>query len=499
MNFFKSFQNCITILIVFALTAAIPGHLFPQSSFEIIYSRDSAEQAVFSFETMGGKYIVLGATRNKDTLQNQYKGLILEIDEGSRYNSKIFSKPGRGLTFDLGFQMENGNYFIMGGLTDTLPEVTLGKHIYLCEMTSQFELVWEKHYPIPDGYLLTFGDFLVNQQHELILYCGLEILPYNKYYLYLTKFNLNGEMIIDRFLPQYNVDYDCEILQKPGGTGYYLIGSMSYDRGIVKNVFELDEDLNIIDSHGSLNGNGLGGPVGVKWLSDGRMFLANIESQETPGAYLDLEIRITDGEFNTLSDTVIFDSDNVQIPITRGVDFFTEDLIWTCTFNQVPPTFPGTEVFKVYLYDSQMNFKGVKSFGGDSRWWMYHLLATCDGGCILSGFKSEPESKALEDIDAYILKLMPEDIITGIADFDNNTSEIIEVYPNPVKDKLHIIGVNSGIKININAVDGRILLMKDLLANTENTINISSLSSGIYFYELIDNNQTVKSGKIIKQ
>jgi hypothetical protein len=87
---------------------------------------------------------------------------------------------------------------------------------------------------------------------------------------------------------------------------------------------------------------------------------------------------------------------------------------------------------------------------------------------------------------------------TGINEILSNS---IFVYPNPNNGILNIsltseLSKNSSLEI-YDAV-GK-LVVKQVLANELNTINISDLDNGIYTFKVLNNTNTVKIGKLIKQ
>ncbi len=76
----------------------------------------------------------------------------------------------------------------------------------------------------------------------------------------------------------------------------------------------------------------------------------------------------------------------------------------------------------------------------------------------------------------------------------------ISVYPNPANSFCNFFYPNwkSDMKIFINDVLGNTLVVKDI--NSEKTeIDIGNLSNGVYFYRVENENQLVKSGKMIVQ
>ncbi|GEM_PF-1169010 len=80
---------------------------------------------------------------------------------------------------------------------------------------------------------------------------------------------------------------------------------------------------------------------------------------------------------------------------------------------------------------------------------------------------------------------------------DISYEDKIILYPNPTSNSLTIAGYNSTMKLELYTVEGKLVLKSHTSKN--NTIDVSSLNSGLYIYVLKDeSNVRLKSGKIIK-
>ncbi|WP_298369696.1 T9SS type A sorting domain-containing protein [uncultured Lutibacter sp.] len=71
----------------------------------------------------------------------------------------------------------------------------------------------------------------------------------------------------------------------------------------------------------------------------------------------------------------------------------------------------------------------------------------------------------------------------------------IFVYPNPVSNILNVHGLSSENELRIFSIEGKLLFSSK--GNSTETINVSSLKSGLYLYSIINNLET-KTGKFIK-
>jgi len=125
----------------------------------------------------------------------------------------------------------------------------------------------------------------------------------------------------------------------------------------------------------------------------------------------------------------------------------------------------------------------------------YDASATCDdGSCDLPNGCGDP---LYVEYDANVTCSDPAACITLIP---TGLNEVIdastEIYPNPANNILTIISHAVEIEnINIYNLNGQLVLNKKL---NNNTINVSSLESGIYIVDILSENNSVKRKLIIE-
>jgi hypothetical protein len=87
---------------------------------------------------------------------------------------------------------------------------------------------------------------------------------------------------------------------------------------------------------------------------------------------------------------------------------------------------------------------------------------------------------------------------TGINEVYANS---ISVYPNPTSGMVNVILTSELLKNSTLEVYDALgkLVVKQVLINELNTINISNLNNGIYTFKVLNNSNIVKIGKIVKQ
>lgn len=93
--------------------------------------------------------------------------------------------------------------------------------------------------------------------------------------------------------------------------------------------------------------------------------------------------------------------------------------------------------------------------------------------------------------------------VSGMSSFDFSTLSVkknelssLAVYPNPVKDIIHITNTNVNlVKAELHNLNGQLVLSKE---NNLTAINVNSLPSGIYMLKIYSE-KTQKTIKILKQ
>lgn len=109
--------------------------------------------------------------------------------------------------------------------------------------------------------------------------------------------------------------------------------------------------------------------------------------------------------------------------------------------------------------------------------------------------------KLMDDVSIYIRPLSPSEInvlytgsFTGLQTSNNQTS-LYTIFPNPASDKIFVSGLTAGSIILYNSI-GSIVFESAV----SNILDISFLTSGIYFVHMLDRNRTVvNKAKIIKE
>lgn len=470
-----------------------------QKSFEITYSSNQSEAFVYSFEDNSNNFISLGS-RNIQFGADSSNGLVIKFDNfGNLLKEKEVIKNDSSFVFFYGIQKSNQNYLLLGILSDSITPKDRNV-TYVCEMTPELEIAWEKYYPLPfpyNNHLLI--NFLLDSDSILYIQGRADSSLYGTNNLLLTmKFDMDGNQLDLKFYEGWK-DYGSysDMTFNQDSTAIYLIGPYVRPISFLNEFIEMDLNMDIISYESVIDEDHLiSTPITVKMLSNGNIIQGSRSSIE-PGADQDLYVRVMDGAFNTIRDTVIMYPEDVYLPTYNGLGFNDPNKIWVATFEAAFSFLPGTEVFRFHIFDSTLNLLGLKECGGDTRYWFFNLLMCSDGGCLLTG--SVPDYDGSYNSDGYIIKVLPEDIITHAEDTPNRNDRDVLVFPNPFSDKIQIQTVRQGLTFILFDLTGNVIRTIDINNVPNFKIETGNLQSGFYIYSIKYDNLIIQNGKLIKE
>ncbi len=492
----STYYSILTILFIIGYTVK------SQQSFELIISNEENEGLSYTIET-NEWYFSLGVQHLPYSLDKS-QPVIYKINHAGEISDYYFPiKQDTSFGVNLGFLKPNGNLFIAGTLKDSSTIGYKRNITYLCEMTQDLDIVWEKMYPIPfppHHSTHRIENFLITPDNNIIIEGRIDTSLYDfNDILYLAKYDMEGNQIIFKpFMDWKDSMVGSDLIFKPDSTGFYLFGNFAYGSiGYSKNWIEFDMELNVVD-HGFIM-DGLcyiSCPLTVKRLEGGNIIMANKGTLINPNQPHELEMRVMDQDLNLLKDTVLLHDEYVDIPDHRGMGFTDENNIWVATFEMIPPNFMGTDVFRFFIFDANLKLKGMKVYGGDTRYWFFDLLATSDGGCLLTGIV--PEYEGSDSNDSYLIKVMPSDIITNAEETPYERDMDVFVYPNPFCYELKTETLRTGLTLTLFDSMGRLVFKKQIGSIPYSVVSTGNLLPGFYFYQISNKSLIVQSGKLMK-
>jgi hypothetical protein len=309
----------------------------------------------------------------------------------------------------------------------------------------------------------------------------------------IVKLDMDGNLIVYNYYDNIYFDGEqrADLVAKQDGTGYYYFGGGSYE------WVEFSIDLDFVEGDYFMDyPHYLGGSISAKYLPNGNLIFTSMQSNNT--YFCDLQVSIFNGQLQHVNDTIIIEEGRQCPAIFKGIDYTDPDNIWVVAHNDWFAPTGSLETYKIYIFDSDLNVKGSKYYGGDEDYNFFHLLATSDGGCLLSGFIMQEEGTNLHDI--FIKKIFLNDILTGTDEKTFVEFKDVLVYPNPVSDKIYLRTDRKGLSLTLFTLSGKQVKVHEIETMQQSEINISHLPAGYYIYSITNpKGKAIDGGKLLKR
>lgn len=220
----------------------------------------------------------------------------------------------------------------------------------------------------------------------------------------------------------------------------------------------------------------------------------------------DMGFVITDDSLNDIrwefwggqSGPAIIGPDSIDFPaIGKGVSKYGEYayIAYTADFKFF---YGSTNPFALRKIDLQGNEIWTKYYSSLLSYSVFSILATTDGGALVSGTIGDPN---VPEKNVYILKvdsagnLLTTSTKSQLGKMPKNN---FKIFPNPAKDELKLLKLNQFKPYIFELYDAFGRLVKTVSWREDHqTVDVSSLASGIYVYRIIDEEGNVGSGKLM--
>jgi len=191
------------------------------------------------------------------------------------------------------------------------------------------------------------------------------------------------------------------------------------------------------------------------------------------------------------------DQDNSQVGF---LDFKTNDTLFSCGIaGYIDPDMAYDNWMDIVKMDSSGNIIWQKFLGYDANYLFCTIAATDDGGCIVAYAYWDWRTQMNKKTDIIVVKLDKYgNSPVGISEPVFRKNGRVSVYPNPALVDLNILikGVTNA-EIILSDLTGRVCHRQHLSGQC-NRLDISSFSSGIYFYSVFSGQTVIGQGKFVK-
>lgn len=182
------------------------------------------------------------------------------------------------------------------------------------------------------------------------------------------------------------------------------------------------------------------------------------------------------------------------------IDCHSVDTIFLAgTLNNPDFEFEQTDSWLgIYNIDRHCELNWSFYFGKSGLNTLSDVLATSDGGCLITGTYWDWRNNPNQERDAVIVKVNAEGLLVNADNGDVSMLNQFLVYPNPGSDKLYLeCGLSNGI-VEIFDSYGRNVITKNFSSGYL-ALNTSGLAEGLYYYRIISGGKASYGGKWIKE
>ncbi len=159
---------------------------------------------------------------------------------------------------------------------------------------------------------------------------------------------------------------------------------------------------------------------------------------------------------------------------------------------------PHPSWIAIAKFDSDLNLLADKYIGGDAYYTLSNIVATIDGGALITATRYDYQTQDHEH-DFYVIKLDSLDLLVG--NNEHKSNDLVKnaiVYPNPARDHVYVrTAVKDAIFCLFN-INGKKVKEGPLNSGSLTTLlNVTALPEGNYVWRITKQNKQIETGKLI--
>ena len=466
--------------------------IISQPSFNIEISSEFNDRSQDLIEVSDGQYLIVGYSG--DYWQPEtYKSFIYQINDNGDTVGKWYSLPDTVFRFQKLSKINDDLYLVFGSCANA-PEYN--EDFMIMILDENLETISYKRYHFA-GYNDYPGVNILNSNTNYYICASIRNKQTNIYHSLLLKINDQGDTINSRIINDLGDAQHVGDIELSGDGKLWIFGD-GFNNSSGGSRIIYDTSFNYIRSHFFPEFEGMN--MNAKWITDSTLlFGAKYLHLGSSPQDDDIGISETDTSFLNLDIHYFGSIDTIDYPAWGNIiDFQNSDSIFYAgTHNLIFDFWPEWPSWIMFgQLDQDLNQRFEYFYGGDAYYQAWDIIATSDGGCLISALKYDYTIQNQEN-DIIVLKYNIENLITDVPEHIIKNESNILVYPNPGNNQINIYSDISESQVLIYRNDGRLVFQKGLKSGL-NIISLRDIPSGMYIYRIISNNEIIKQDKWIK-
>jgi hypothetical protein len=496
----KTKNFLIAILLILLLFNKI-SIITAQNSFEFLLNSHKDETIFSVIENNESNYVLIGSIHNTFNYTSSNAIIIIIDNQGELINSNEIFIQDSLLYLEGVVQKANNNYLCFGRIKTSDSDI---HELYVCELDQNLSFIQSRKFKLPENKILNMELPYINSSDQIILYGSIDEITekalLQDYFFFKISKELDSIQMVIKDESVERQIHVFSILENP--TGYFAYVK-SYAQSSKSQILTLDDTFTILsykDIPEAIFGYGH-----MKAATDSTYYIGGMKTQQGKNQNDDIACVLLDSSHTDIYALEYFGkSDTSDIPgQLTCFDFIEKNTVYFAGTHDFKYGGPPTMLpYHNYLYviqtDSMLNIKRELFYGGNAAYYVWSVLATSDGGCIISANKFDHETQE-DERDALILKLDSYlNLPVSIEEPKLNACELI-LYPNPGNDKLFIRTAVQSLNGDFMLYDISGKLVRQQIINDRYTeLNTTDLPNGTYVYKYILNGQIIESGKWVR-
>lgn len=493
-------RRIITLLLFFLTYVA------KTQQWSIRYESDEYDDFIFTAGDNSGNYDYFVGFCS-DNVTGVHVGVAVCADENGNYKDRVFWQDGKKSKFTHVLGLDDGNAFVSSLYSDE-ESSDLYEKLWVAILNPELDIVIERYIDLDEPYITYIGKTytLRNDDNEIVLLT--RVADYESYnvndmfdyvfYVFDDSCNLKRQSYLENETHRSDIT-DFTIV--PNTDSYAIFGNGMHVSGM-SNVIFVDEDFNYLkmkffDDMNDYPDLMLPIRMCVDYWYDESHFLLSAQTTMTTGIndWSPLLAKI-DTEMNVVKSLDLERVDTTDYVFEfKSMEYVAPDKIYVATFwerRDLP------NELNIYLINDDLELLGRKSMITENCFFGLHIHSTKDGGCVIAGKETIPDSE-----NPIIYKFAADEFGIDVNVIKMKLCYETVSYPNPVSSVLNInVGYIVDEKVRIYVVDvlGRRYLDKEIfLDGNMLLLDVSSLESGTYFYEITKDKKSILKNRFVKQ
>lgn len=467
-----------------------------RTDFVCHYATEDDDSIVNGIEDSKGDFILVGTHSIKDTNPYKFNGLILRISPKGDTLSRVVTIPDTSLQLYQLVQQDNG-YMIVGaiGLNDQRYNED---HILLLKIDTALNTIWRKKYRLPEPYKSFSHTVVLPEANGDFVIAGHVRDQNHVPSAMLCRFTAEGDSLTSRVFPHTQDGGEVnDLCYNADSSQYWLFGPAWSGSSPIQRV-ELDTNftINRID----LLPFKISEHISTNWLGDGSLFCVGHQMREyTKDDFDEILLTKLDTSLNILQEALSGTRDTNDYPAwCNALDFVQNDKIfYTGTHNKGMTLWAQHPSWIVAgCTDSNISSLNEVYYGGDAYYNTSSVIATRDGGCLVTASRYDYQLPEFHARDIIAIKFSPEEFVGIQHSNQKHALTTAIVYPNPGTNELNIRTTLKDARFTLFDQAGKVVLNEPIYSKTTN-LSTSPLPAGSYSY-IISSAESNETGIWIK-